>query len=299
MREDRRDDKEPLAVVGNAGTVNTDAFDDLEALSAICRDENIWFHVDGAFGIWTRLAPKLRHLTAGVEKADSLAFDLHKWISLTYDIGCVLVRDEAAHLRAFAVTPDYLKISGTKASGIQDYGIDLSRRCRALKVWMAFKEHGTRKFGEIVQQNVDQAEYLKGLIEKSPELELLAPVSLNIVCFRYRVSGATEAQLNDLNNLILLGLYLDGTAMPSGTTINGKFAIRFCTVNHRTTYGDIDLFVKEVKHLGSAMLDEKIAEGYLKKILPFYRNRLSTLLSPHLIYLSISPGASRSSGCPR
>lgn len=263
IREDRRAGKEPICVVGTAGTVNTGAFDDLEALAEICRDEGLWFHVDGAFGIWTRLAPKLRHLTKGAEEADSLAFDLHKWISLTYDIGCVLVRDEAAHLKAFAVTPDYLKTTGVKASGIQDYGIDLSRRFRALKVWMSFKEHGTRKYGELVQQNVDQAGYLEDLIIQAPELELLAPVPLNIVCFRYRCEGLSEAQLNDLNNMILLGLYLDGTAMPSSTTINGTFAIRFCTVNHRTTREDIDYLVNEVKRLGTAMLDEKIAKKYM------------------------------------
>ncbi len=265
INEDRENGKEPFCVVGTAGTVNTGAFDDLETLAEICEKEKLWFHVDGAFGIWTRLAPRLLHLTKGVERADSLAFDLHKWIGLTYDIGCVLVRDETNHLRAFAVTPDYLKVAGAKGSGVQDYGIDLSRRFRALKVWMAFKEHGTDAFGEIVQQNVDQAQYLKGIVEKAPELELLAPVPLNIVCFRYRLPGLSEEQLNGLNNMILLGLYMDGTAMPSSTTVGGKFAIRFCTVNHRTRFGDIDFFVEEVKRLGQAMLNEDTVKDYMKR----------------------------------
>jgi aromatic-L-amino-acid decarboxylase len=214
-----------------------------------------------SLGIWTRLAPKLRHLTTGVEKADSLAFDLHKWISLTYDIGCVLVRDETAHLRAFALTPDYLKLQGAKASSMSDYGIDLSRRFRALKVWMAFKEHGTRKFGEIVQQNVDEARYLETLIKKTRELEILAPVSLNVVCFRFRPARLSEAQIDALNRMIL-----DGTAMPFSTTINGKYAIRFCTVNHRTKFEDIDYFVNEVLQLGASMQDESIAKNYMERI---------------------------------
>jgi aromatic-L-amino-acid decarboxylase len=265
IKEDRRSGKEPICVVGTAGTVNTGAFDDFEALYDVCCDEQLWFHVDGAFGIWTRLAPRLRRLTKGVEKADSLAFDLHKWISLTYDIGCVLVRDEAAHLKAFAVAPDYLKTSGVKASGIQDYGIDLSRRFRALKVWMSFKEHGTKKYGELVQQNVDQARYLEGLVSNAPDLELLAPVSLNIVCFRYVHEGLNEEQIDDLNNLILLALYLDGIAMPSSTKINGKFAIRFCTVNHRTRQEDIDYFIKEVRRLGTILLNETTAKEYMRR----------------------------------
>jgi aromatic-L-amino-acid decarboxylase len=247
---DREKGFKPFCVVGNAGTVNTGAFDDLGALADICRAEKLWFHVDAAFGVWVTLSTSLRHLAKGIERADSIGLDLHKWMNMTYDCACVLVRNEAAHLRTFALTPDYLKISEGIPSACSDYGTELSTRLRALKVWMCIKENGTEKYGRIIEQNVEQTRFLEGLIRSKPELEVLAPASLNIVCFRYKVDGLSEAELGALNNTIWMSLAFNGSAMPSSTSINGKFAIRFCNVNHRTKREDLVFLVDEVIRLG-------------------------------------------------
>jgi glutamate/tyrosine decarboxylase-like PLP-dependent enzyme len=190
--EDRARGFRPICVVGVAGTTNTGAIDDLQGLADVCEAEGLWFHVDGAFGAWAAIAPRHRHLVAGMERADSLAFDLHKWMYLNYPIGCVLVRNAEDHRRAFSLTPTYLAhgegsrgLTGQDVPWLSDLGFELSRGFQALKAWMTFKEHGAAKYGRLIQQNIDQAHYLAALVEKSPELELALPVSLNVVCFRF------------------------------------------------------------------------------------------------------------------
>ena len=192
VARDRDDGLRPVCVVGVAGTTNTGSIDDLPALADFCAREGLWFHVDGAFGAWAAIAPESRHLVAGMERADSLAFDLHKWMNLTYPVGCVLVRDAEAQLRTFSLTPSYLAhgegergLTGVDVPWLSDYGFELSRGFHALKVWMALKEHGADKFARVIQQNIDQARYLAGLVAAAPELEQALPAALNIVCFRY------------------------------------------------------------------------------------------------------------------
>ena len=196
----------PVCVVGVAGTTNTGSIDDLPALADFCEREGLWFHVDGAFGAWAAIAPESRHLVAGMERADSLAFDLHKWMNLTYPVGCVLVRDAEAQRRTFSLTPSYLAhgegergLTGVDVPWLSDYGFELSRGFHALKAWMALKEHGADKFGRVIQQNIDQARYLAGLVAAAPELEQALPVALNIVCFRYVRPGLDDAALDQLN----------------------------------------------------------------------------------------------------
>ncbi|MCC7352807.1 MAG: amino acid decarboxylase [Anaerolineae bacterium] len=259
IARDRAAGMQPFCVIGNAGTVNTGAFDDLARLADICQREGLWFHVDGAFGALAALSPALRHLVAGMERADSLAFDLHKWMYMPYEAGCALVRREEDHRRAFALTPEYLTHGGERglAAGSQwfsDYGIQLSRGFRALKVWMSIKEHGIRKYGRLIRQNVEQARYLAGLVDAAPTLERLAPVPLNIVCFRYKADHLDEAALNRLNQEILVQLHESGIAVPSYTTLNGKYALRVAITNHRSRREDFDLLVREVMRLGSAIL---------------------------------------------
>ena len=250
----------PICVVGVAGTTNTGSIDDLPALADFCEREGLWFHVDGAFGAWAAIAPASRHLVAGMERADSLAFDLHKWMNLTYPVGCVLVRDAEAQRRTFSLTPSYLAhgegergLTGVDVPWLSDYGFELSRGFHALKVWMALKEHGADKFGRVIQQNIDQARYLAGLVEATPELEQALPVALNIVCFRYVRPGLSDAALDHLNKRIELELQERGIAVPSVSTIGGRKYLHVAVANHRSRREDFDLLVREVVRLGGEL----------------------------------------------
>ncbi len=252
----------PFAIVGNAGTVNTGAVDDLLALRSLADEFDIWFHVDGAFGSLAAWSDKA-DLVAGQETADSLAFDLHKWGYIPYDVGVILTRGKDAQVAAFKPNtlgaPAYLSavsggITGQDATYFADRGLQLSRSFRALKVWMCMKEQGTDRIGAAIGTNIEQARYLERLILAAPDLELLAPVSMNIVCFRYApVSGAAEA-LNALNQAILVQVQTRGIAVPSHTVLNGSFAIRVCITNHRSENSDFDLLVKAVLEIGAERL---------------------------------------------
>jgi glutamate/tyrosine decarboxylase-like PLP-dependent enzyme len=254
---DRAAGLRPVCVVGNAGTVNTGATDDLPALAALCRQENLWLHVDGAFGALAAISPALRPLVRGMELADSVAFDLHKWMYLPYEVGCTLVRDQAAHRATFNVTPAYLAPldRGIAAGGFPfaERGVQLSRGFRALKVWMSFKAHGLRAFADLIEQNVHQAAHLVDLVAAHPRLELLAPAPLNVVCFRYVVPGKNDAALNELNEEILLRIQESGLAVPSSTILAGRFAIRVAITNHRSRLEDFDLLTRAVVETGDAL----------------------------------------------
>lgn len=259
IAEDRRAGRAPFCVVGAAGTTNTGAVDDLEILADLCQRERLWFHVDGAFGAWAALAPRARHLVAGMERADSLALDLHKWMYMPYEIGCVLVQRPDAHRRAFSLTPAYLAhgeggrgLTGGDLPWFSDYGFQLSRGFRALKAWMSLKEHGSRKYGRLIQQNIEQARYLAHLVEASPELELAAPVVLNVVCFRYVRPDLEDTALDELNKQIVVELQEGGIAIPSGTILNGKYVLHVANTNHRTRRDDFELLVGETVRLGRA-----------------------------------------------
>jgi len=261
ISEDRSEGHQPIAVIGAAGTVNTGAFDDFNALADICAREGLWFHVDGAFGAWTALSPKLRHLASGMERADSLAFDLHKWMYMPFELGCALVRQEENQLRTFSLTPDYLTHAERGLSGgpvwYSEYGFQCSRGFRALKAWMCIKEHGVLKYGRLIQQNTDQARYLAELVDAAPELELAAPVPLNIVCFRFTANGFDEVALDDLNSELLMQLQESGIAVLSSTIINGKYVLRVAITNHRSRREDFELLVREVIRLGDILVQSQ------------------------------------------
>lgn len=254
---DRKAGLIPACVIGNAGTINTGAVDDLVALSAICEREQLWFHVDGAIGAVVALAPRNRGLVAGIERADSVALDLHKWLHVPFEAGCAIVRDRSAQRAAFALTPEYLEHTERGlASGplwFSEYGLQLSRGFRALKVWLSFKEHGLDKFGRLIDQNIAQAHALAALIRERPELELMAPVALNIVCFRYRADGLGEAELNKFNEELLIRLHESGIAAPSYTTLNGRYCLRAALSNHRTRSEDLAILVDAVLKLGAEL----------------------------------------------
>ena len=255
---DRNAGAKPVMVVGTAGTVATGATDDLETIADICAEEKLWLHVDGAFGSMAALSDELRPLVKGLERADSLAFDLHKWMSVNFDAGCVLVRDPEAHMKSFVVAASYLApLPGGVAAGgylFSDLGIDLSRGFRALKVWMSIKAYGFAKYGRMIEKNVAQAAYLASLVEKSDRLELVAPVPLNVVCFRYVDVGRHDEELDTINERILVRLQEDGLAVPSGVRVKGKFALRVANVNHRSTKADFDALVADVLRIGDGLI---------------------------------------------
>jgi glutamate/tyrosine decarboxylase-like PLP-dependent enzyme len=244
---DRKAGLQPFLVVGTAGTVDTGAIDDLAAIGQVARTEAIWFHVDGAFGATAALSPRLRPLLAGIESADSLAFDFHKWAQVPYDAGCVLVRDPAQHIQTFAQSLAYLTHAERGLAGNppwpRDLGPDLSREFRALKVWMTLKAYGADGIARVVESGCDIARHLADRIRIEQSLELLAPVALNIVCFRVAVG---TGDLDALNRDIVADLQEAGIAAPSTTTIGGKLAIRAAFFNHRTLAADADALVDGV-----------------------------------------------------
>lgn len=256
---DREAGMRPFCVVGTAGTVNTGAVDDLRALAAVCRRHDLWFHVDGAFGALATFSPAVRGAVAGIELADSVIFDQHKWMYLNYDCSCVLVRDPAAHQAAFALSPSYLAPTGRGVAPgpllFSHLGVDLSRGFRALKVWMALKTHGLDTYAEMIAQNVSQARYLGALVNDHPRLESLAPITLNVVCFRYRRDDLDPARLDQVNAEILVQLQERGIAAPSGTVLRGRFAIRVAITNHRTRRADLRELVTAVVRLGDELAD--------------------------------------------
>ncbi len=260
IAEDRAAGFRPACIIGTAGTVNTGAIDDLEALAVLAAREDLWFHVDGCIGALIAIAPENAYRVAGIERADSIALDPHKWLHAPFEAGCALVRDAATHRSAFGVTPEYLESTPrglAAAPWLHEYGLQTSRGFRALKIWMAIKEHGIDKFGRLIDQNIAQGHYLSTMIEKEPRLELAVPANINIVCFRYRVDGLAPEALKLLNTEIMLRLQEQGIAALSDTTVHGRHCLRVAINNHRTRYKDLDLLVRETLRLGSEIMSDR------------------------------------------
>jgi len=256
IKADRQSGLQPFCVIGNAVTVNTGACDDISALADLCAEEKLWLHIDGAIGAMMGLSEKYKHHVKGMERADSIAFDLHKWMYIPYEAGCTLVRNKEQHYKAFSLPAAYLQHEQRGLSAgdtwFSDYGIELSRGFKALKIWMSLKEQGYKKFGRMVSQNIEQVQYLKSLVLEQPDLELTAPAPLNILCFRYiGKNGDVDLQhLNALNKEILLQLHESGVALPSYTTLHGKYSLRVANTNHRTVKKDFEILVSKVLELG-------------------------------------------------
>jgi aromatic-L-amino-acid decarboxylase len=261
IADDRKAGNRPICVIGSAGTTNTGAIDELNALADICEQEDLWFHVDGAIGAVAMLAKNVKPKLIGIERADSIGLDLHKWMHIPFEAGCVIVRSEKSHRNTFSLTPEYLahETRGL-ASGhlwFSDYGLELSRQFRALKVWMSIKEHGLNRFGRMIDRNVEQAHYFGDLVRLEPTLELVAPIGMDIVCFRFNPGGLDDETLNVLNKEILMQLHEKGIAAPSYTTLNNKYCLRIAIANHRSTHDDFDLLAREVVRLGKELSEKR------------------------------------------
>jgi aromatic-L-amino-acid decarboxylase len=262
IHEDRRAGRVPICVVVNVGDVNTGAIDPIGAVREVCRSRSVWLHADGAYGAFARLAPSARKHLADLHLVDSISLDPHKWLFVPVDSGCILVRDPAALARAFRYAAEYVDVIATPTMSdyaFWDYGPELTRRFRALKIWMALKAYGVRAFSEAIERNITLARRLAEMIDESDDFERLAPVPLSIVCFRFtgtRKSHSDRAQaedrdseerLNDLNRTLMLRVQQGGRSYLSNATIGSRFALRACIVNHRTTEADLVALLDEIR----------------------------------------------------
>ena len=257
IAEDRSAGHLPFCIIGNAGTVNTGAIDDLDGLTQIAKAEKLWLHVDGAFGAIPKILPEWAATFKGIEGADSLAFDFHKWFCMNYEVGCVLIRDPEVYRQSFSVPANYLTHHERGLSAGPEsffsFGLELSRGFKALKVWMLLKEHGLEQYKRLIRQNLNQARYLGSLVDREQHLELLCEVSLNIVCYRFIARKTSTEELNRINKEILMRLQEEGIAAPSYTLLNGVYAIRVAICNHRSKTEDFDLLVQASVRIGKEL----------------------------------------------
>jgi glutamate/tyrosine decarboxylase-like PLP-dependent enzyme len=257
---DRQAGLQPFFIAATAGTVDVGAIDEMPVIAAIAERNDLWFHVDGAYGALAALSSELRPLLEGIELADSIACDFHKWGQVPYDAGFILVRDGALHLDTFATRDTYLRRDERgMAAGSPwpcDFGPDLSRSFRALKTWFTFQVYGAERIGQVIHQTCELARYLAGRVAAEPSLELLAPVALNIVCFRHRCDGDVDS----FNAALVADVQESGIAAPSATTVRGKLAIRVAIVNHRSSRDDLDALLDAVLALGAARLNNLTTE---------------------------------------
>ncbi|HEY4931535.1 MAG TPA: aminotransferase class V-fold PLP-dependent enzyme [Terriglobales bacterium] len=253
---DLQEGKRPIAIVGSAGTVATGSIDPLVELAEIAKQSGAWFHVDGAYGALAAIARPT--LFEGMGLADSVALDPHKWLYQPLDCGCLLFRDSQQARRTFSFTGDYAK--SLQEDPLEDFAffdesLELSRRFRALKLWLSLRYHGFGSFRQQIENDLNCARWLTSLVDAAPEMELLAPVPLSAVCFRYVPSAGSldDGQLDDLNLRILRDVQRRGRVYVSNATIHGKFALRACIVNHRTTSADVEAVIDEVSLVGRAL----------------------------------------------
>jgi glutamate/tyrosine decarboxylase-like PLP-dependent enzyme len=256
IAEDRQAGLQPACIIGTAGTVNTGAIDDLQALADLAAEESLWFHIDGCIGALLAISPENSWRVEGLSRADSIALDPHKWLHAPFEVGCALIRDSVLHRKTFAVAPEYLQ--GTPrglASGawLHEYGLQTTRGFGALKVWMTLMEHGAEKFGRLIDQNIAQARHLAELVRAHPPLELMAEPEINILCFRYAPLGYAEAELKQLNTEIMLRLQEEGRAALSDTIIGGRHCLRAAIANHRTRTNDLEELIGDLLRIGGEL----------------------------------------------
>ena len=259
VQEDLRKGLKPFCVVASAGTVNTGAVDPLNEIADVAAEFDLWFHIDGAYGAPAALDERKRSLFVGLDRADSVSLDAHKWLYVPIDAGCLLFRDQAAARAAFASDEaDYIKVleqpDTDEAFAFWDYGIELSRRFRALKIWLTFRYYGLTRVAAAISEDNSLAQYLGQCVQEADDFELLAPVELSICCFRYLPKGLKarlalvsvaerariDRELDDLNTRLMLAVQHGGQAYLSNATLRGRFALRACITNFRTTQSDVD-----------------------------------------------------------
>ena len=249
----------PFCVVANAGTVNTGAVDPLAEIREIADRFQLWMHVDGSYGAFAVLAKSARKLFAGLERADSIALDPHKWLYLPVDVGCVIYRAPEIARTAFAHEAEYTRIIGEKADeafAFWDYGPELSRRFRALKVWMLLKGVGLDSLGEAIESNLACARYLESMVRASDDFEMVAPVELSIFCLRHvpvQLRNKSPQAIDAFNERLLIALQRDGSSYLSNATLAGRFALRGCVLNYRTTLRDMEILLNDLRRVAGSL----------------------------------------------
>ena len=254
VAEDRAAGLSPIAVAANAGTTGTGAIDPLEALADFCEAEGLWLHVDAAYGGFAIVTEEGKRLLRGIERADSIGLDPHKWLFQPYEVGCLLARDRDTLKKAFAVRPDILQdtVWGKDHPNVADYGLQLSRSFRALKIWMSIQTFGMASFRRAIAKGMELAARAEDHVRASPVLEAMSHVSLGIVCFRVNPAegGLDEAALDEVNRIVLARMFWDDPAFLSSTLLRGRFALRMCIVNHSTTWDDVRETLESVERFG-------------------------------------------------
>jgi aromatic-L-amino-acid/L-tryptophan decarboxylase len=249
----------PFCVVANAGTVDTGAVDPLGEIREIANRFQLWMHVDGSYGAFATLAQSARKLFAGMEQADSIALDPHKWLYLPVDVGCVIYRDPEAARTAFAHEAEYTRMFGEEADEAfvcWDYGPELSRRFRALKVWMLLKGVGLDRLSEAIESNLACARHLESMVRTSDDFEMVAPVELSIFCFRHvpaQLRNESPKAIDAFNERLLVALQRDGSSYLSNATLNGRFALRGCVLNYRTTLHDMEILLDDLRRVARSL----------------------------------------------
>jgi aromatic-L-amino-acid decarboxylase len=256
---DRAAGRRPFCVAASAGTVNTGAIDPLDELAVLCRAEGLWFHVDGAYGAIGAADPALAPRYAGLGRADSLALDPHKWLSVPVECGCALVRDGRLLRETWSLVPPYLRTEEGKGFGglpwYSEYGFQQTRGFRALKLWMTLQHMGRNGVASLVRRHVALAHRLADAVDAAPDLERVTPVELSVVCFRYVPPGRTgdAARLDALNKALVERIQAEGRAFLTGTVLRGRFALRACVLHYGTTETDVDALVDVVRETGARL----------------------------------------------
>ena len=248
---------QPFCVIGSAGTVNTGAIDDLNALADVADQYSMWFHVDGAYGGLAACLPELKAQYTGIEKADSVAIDFHKWLYQTFEAGCVLVKDWSTLKRAYYKEADYLDTQAEEEDGRLDFNkhyFQLSRNAKAFKVWMSIKAYGFAALRHMIQKDIDLARYLADQVEAAADFELSARSDLAIACFRYVGELTHEDDIRELNQKLIPALEKDGRVFITGTKLNGQFVIRACLINHRKNEATTNYLLQVIREVATTIL---------------------------------------------
>ena len=257
INEDRQNGFVPFCIVGNAGTVNTGAIDDLTELSRITKKHNMWFHIDGAYGGLASSLPHLKSKYAGLENADSIALDFHKWLYQPFEIGCVLVKNWNFLRETYFKQADYLDTAFEEKSDrleFNEHYFQLSRNAKALKVWMSVKAYGFTKIQAMIQKDIDLTYYLADLIRTSKDFELKSISDLAIVCFRYKGNLENESKIIEINQQLISALEADGRVFITGTKLKGEFVLRACLINHRKQKSSVHYLLDTIRDVASKLI---------------------------------------------